>query len=99
MPGEAASHLCQVITRRYEHGLIILTTNRGIAEWVAIFEDTTVAVGILQRTVWTVRRGLQRRCRRVSDAERLATLSLGEAAVIQAGDVQAAAPEIAHLQR
>ena len=31
MPGEAASHLFQVITRRYEHGSIILTTNRGIA--------------------------------------------------------------------
>ena len=49
MPGEAASHLFQVITRRYEHGSIILTTNRGIAEWGGIFEDTTVAVGILDR--------------------------------------------------
>ncbi|HWE32571.1 MAG TPA: ATP-binding protein [Solirubrobacteraceae bacterium] len=49
MPGEAASHLVQVITRRYEHGSIILTTNRGIGEWGAIFEDTTVAVGILDR--------------------------------------------------
>jgi hypothetical protein len=29
MPGEAASHLFRVITRRYEHGSIILTTNRG----------------------------------------------------------------------
>ena len=33
MPGEAASHLFQVISRRYEHGSIILTTNRGIADW------------------------------------------------------------------
>lgn len=49
MPGEAASHLFQVITRRYEHGSIILTTNRGIAEWGEIFEDTTVAVAILDR--------------------------------------------------
>jgi len=32
MPGEAASHLFQVISRRYEHGSIILTTNRGIAK-------------------------------------------------------------------
>ena len=31
MPGEAAAHLFQVISRRYEHGSIILTTNRGIA--------------------------------------------------------------------
>jgi DNA replication protein DnaC len=49
MPGEAASHLFQVITRRYEHGSIILTTNRGIADWGEIFEDTTVAVAILDR--------------------------------------------------
>src|SRR5205085_925406 len=46
MPGEAASHLFQVITRRYEHGSIILTTNRGVADWGAIFEDTTVAAAI-----------------------------------------------------
>jgi DNA replication protein DnaC len=28
---------------------VILTTNRGIAEWGTIFEDTTVAVAILDR--------------------------------------------------
>jgi DNA replication protein DnaC len=49
MPGEAASHLFQVISRRYEHGSIILTTNRGIADWGAIFDDTTVAAAILDR--------------------------------------------------
>ena len=49
MPGEAASHLFQVITRRYEHGSIILTTNRGIADWGQIFEDTTVATAVLDR--------------------------------------------------
>lgn len=49
MAGEAGSHLFQVITRRYLHGSVILTTNRGIAEWGAIFEDTTVAVAILDR--------------------------------------------------
>jgi len=32
MPGEAASHLFQVINRRYENGSIVLTTNRGIAK-------------------------------------------------------------------
>jgi hypothetical protein len=32
MPGEAASYLFQVISRRYEHGSIVLTTNRGIAD-------------------------------------------------------------------
>ena len=49
MPGEAARHLFQVISRRYEHGSIILTTNRGIAAWGEIFEDTTVAAAILDR--------------------------------------------------
>jgi DNA replication protein DnaC len=47
--GEAGSHLFQVISRRYEHGSIILTTNRGIASWGEIFEDTTVAAAILDR--------------------------------------------------
>jgi DNA replication protein DnaC len=49
MPGQDASHLFQVISRRYEHGSIVLTTNRGIADWGAIFEDTTVAAAILDR--------------------------------------------------
>jgi DNA replication protein DnaC len=49
MPGEAAAHLFQVISRRYEQGSIILTTNRGIASWGEIFEDTTVAAAILDR--------------------------------------------------
>ena len=50
MPGEAASHLFQVISdSRYEHGSIVLTTNRGIADWGHIFEDTTVAAAILDR--------------------------------------------------
>ncbi len=49
MPGESAAHLFQVINRRYENGSIVLTTNRGIADWGEIFEDTTVATAILDR--------------------------------------------------
>jgi DNA replication protein DnaC len=49
MAADAASHLFQVISRRYEHGSIVLTTNRGIADWGHIFEDTTVAAAILDR--------------------------------------------------
>jgi DNA replication protein DnaC len=49
LPAEAASHLFQVVSRRYEHGSIILTTNRGIAPWGEIFDDTTVAAAILDR--------------------------------------------------
>src|SRR6266705_1099519 len=49
LPAEAASHLFQVVSRRYEHGSIILTTNRGIASWGEIFDDATVAPAILDR--------------------------------------------------
>jgi DNA replication protein DnaC len=49
MPAEAASHLFQVVTRRYEHGSIILTTNQHIADWGQIFADTTPAIAILDR--------------------------------------------------
>ena len=49
MPGEAASHLFQVDQADTQHGSIILTTNRGIADWGAIFEDTTVATAVLDR--------------------------------------------------
>jgi DNA replication protein DnaC len=49
MAGEAASHLFQVISRRYQHGSIILTTNRDITSWGQIFEDTTVAAAMLDR--------------------------------------------------
>ena len=47
--GEAGSHLFQVVSRRYQHGSVVLTTNRGIASWGEIFEDTTVAAAILDR--------------------------------------------------
>jgi hypothetical protein len=48
---EAASQLFQVVTRRYEHGSIILTTNRHIANWGEIFADTTPAIAILDRVL------------------------------------------------
>jgi hypothetical protein len=48
LPAEAARHLFQVVSRRYEHGSIILTSNRGIASWGEIFDDNTVAA-ILDR--------------------------------------------------
>ncbi len=38
-----------MVSRRYEQGSIVLTTNRGITEWGEIFEDTTVAAAILDR--------------------------------------------------
>ena len=55
MPAEAASHLFQVVTRRYEHGSIILTTNRHIADWGEIFADTTPAIANSRRLASAVR--------------------------------------------
>ncbi|MCA1677869.1 MAG: IS21-like element helper ATPase IstB [Actinobacteria bacterium] len=80
LPGEAASHLFQVISRRYEHGAIALTTNRGIASWGEIFEDTTVAAAILDRllhhaTVISIEGGQSYRMRR--HRERLQGLRAG----------------------
>ncbi len=49
MPAEDASALFQVISRRYLKGSIILTTNRGVASWRDIFDDTTVAAAMLDR--------------------------------------------------
>jgi DNA replication protein DnaC len=49
LAGEAASALFQVVNRRYGHGSIILTTNRGISQWGDIFEDPIVAAAMLDR--------------------------------------------------
>ncbi len=88
MPGEAASHLFQVITRRYEHGSIILTTNRGIASWGEIFEDSTVAAAILDRLLHhaTVLQIDGDSYRMRTHRARLATLRAGLNAPDQAGE-------------
>jgi DNA replication protein DnaC len=49
LTGEAAAALFQVVNRRYGHGSIVLTTNRGISQWGEIFDDTVVAAAMLDR--------------------------------------------------
>ena len=49
MPAEDAAALFQVISRRYQKGSIILTTNRSVASWGDIFSDTTIAAAMLDR--------------------------------------------------
>jgi DNA replication protein DnaC len=49
LQAEGAAALFEVVQRRYLKGSIILTTNRGIAQWGEIFDDTTVAAAILDR--------------------------------------------------
>lgn len=41
--------LFQLISRRYERGSIILTSNRGFGQWGEIFGDTVIATAILDR--------------------------------------------------
>jgi hypothetical protein len=37
----------QVVSRRYERGSIVLTSNRGFSDWGAVFADQVVAAAIL----------------------------------------------------
>ena len=49
MPAEDANALFQVISQRYLRSSVILTTNRGVASWGEIFDDTTIAAAMLDR--------------------------------------------------
>ena len=49
MPAEDTASLFQVISRRYQKGSIILTTNRNVASWGDIFSDSTIAAAMLDR--------------------------------------------------
>jgi len=62
LPFEAnAAHLFfQLVSRRYERGSILLTSNRSVGEWGSVFGDPVVATAILDRllhhsTVITIR--------------------------------------------
>lgn len=47
---QASAHwFFEVVSRRYERGSIVLTSNRGFAEWGQVFSDTVVAAAILDR--------------------------------------------------
>ncbi len=39
----------QLVNARYERGSMILTSNRGFAEWGDVFSDTVVATALLDR--------------------------------------------------
>jgi hypothetical protein len=51
LPLEAnAAHLFfQVVSRRYERGSVLVTSNRAVSEWGAVFGDSIVATAILDR--------------------------------------------------
>ena len=51
LPLEAnAAHLFfQLVSRRYERGSMLVTSNRGVGEWGGVFGDPVVAAAILDR--------------------------------------------------
>ncbi len=49
MDRQSAHWAFEVVTRRYERGSIVLTSNRGFAEWGQVFADPVVASAILDR--------------------------------------------------
>ena len=46
---DAAHLFFQLVSRRYETGAILITSNRSIAEWGGVFGDPVVATAILDR--------------------------------------------------
>jgi DNA replication protein DnaC len=46
---QAAQFFFQLISRRYQHGSIILTSNKSFNEWGDIFPDQTLATALLDR--------------------------------------------------
>jgi DNA replication protein DnaC len=47
----AANWIFHVVTKRYERGSIIVTSNRGFADWGQIFNDVVVATAIVDRLI------------------------------------------------
>jgi DNA replication protein DnaC len=45
----AAHQFFQLVSRRYERGATLLTSNRSVAEWGGVFGDAVVATAILDR--------------------------------------------------
>ena len=49
MDQASANWIFQVVTRRYDKGSIVLTSNRGFADWGQVFSDAVVATAIVDR--------------------------------------------------
>jgi len=49
MDTDSAHWIFQVVSRRYERGSIVLTSNRGFGDWGSVFADQVVATAILDR--------------------------------------------------
>jgi DNA replication protein DnaC len=51
MDQASANWIFQVVSRRYEKGSILLTSNRGFADWGQVFADQVVAAAIVDRLI------------------------------------------------
>jgi DNA replication protein DnaC len=50
LDAEQAALLFEVVSRRYEHGSIVLTSNKSFGEWAEVFSgDSVIATAILDR--------------------------------------------------
>lgn len=45
----AANWFFELVSRRYERGSIVLTSNKGFSDWTSIFPDVAIASAILDR--------------------------------------------------
>ena len=73
MDQQSANWIFQVVSRRYDRGAIVLTSNRGFGDWGQIFADSVVASAIVDRllhkaTVLNIR-GRSYRMRAYQDAQ------------------------------
>ena len=51
MDQPSANWIFQVVTRRYDKGAIVLTSNRGFSDWGQVFADAVVAGAIVDRLI------------------------------------------------
>ena len=97
---DAAHVLFQLVSRRYERGSILLTSNRAVSEWGAVFGDPVVATAILDRLlhhshVLTIR-GESYRLREKRRAGLLATSTPPSAARASSIARAARSPDVPH---
>jgi DNA replication protein DnaC len=70
---QSANWIFQIVSRRYDRGSIVLTSNRGFGDWNQVFADAVVASAIVDRllhnaTVINIK-GASYRMRRYADTQ------------------------------
>ena len=50
LESDAAHLLFQLVSRRYERGAMLITSNRAVSEWGGVFGDTVLATAIPERS-------------------------------------------------